>query len=456
MKTDSIRSRLLKWLAIPLGLVSLLAFIIIFILLNRNVNQHFDNTLLIAAKSIEERLYVRDGILKFSLPHFGIELQTSSGNGSVFYSVTDVHDKLLVGFEELPKPKQLGEKVFFDATYIDKTIRALYIEHKMYRNGLLYKANIIVAETLEDREALISEILLTTIVITLLIVFIAIVASLFSVKKGLEPLINLEHFIRKRDINDLTPLSNDIPSEVEALVASINKLFKRLKKSFSHVERFNADVSHQIRTPLAEFKVLLDTDEELKKSSNKKKYYKIIDTMAHTTEQLLLWTKTHPDTFDRDWFRPMNLSEFCENYAKQKVPFIYQQDFEFNYNVDTNLWIKGGPIIIGSMLNNLIDNALKYSVSTTKMPQGEITLSLKKVNNKIVLSIEDEGKGIDQEHFTKIFNRFYRVDTKASGSGLGLGIVKQICELHQAKIDIYNKKTKGLRIDIHFKSYQPS
>ena len=325
MKINSIRSRLLIWLGIPFTLVSLFAFFIIFVLLSRNVNQHFDNTLLVAAKSIEERLYVRDGILKFNQPHFGIDLQTSSGEGSVFYSVTDEDGKLLAGFEDIPKPKILEKSTFYDATYLNQEIRALYVEHHMFRNNLLYKAVIIVSETTQDRKALILEILLTTIIITLVIIFIAIIASVFSVKKGLEPLIDLEYLIRKRDINDLTPLKEEVPMEVESFVTSINNLFTKLKKSFLHVERFNADVSHQLRTPLAELKVLVESDESLQ---NTQQYHKIIDSMTHTTEQLLLWAKTNPDAFDRDWFKALNLSELCEKYAKQKVPFIYQKDFD--------------------------------------------------------------------------------------------------------------------------------
>lgn len=232
MKINSIRSRLLIWLAIPFTLVSLLAFFIIFLLLSRNVNQHFDNTLLVAAKSIEERLYVRDGILKFNQPHFGIDLQTSSGDGSVFFSVSDENGKLLAGFENIPKPKVLQKSVFYKTTYINQEIRALYVEHEMYRNNLLYKATIIVSETTEDRNALIIEILLSTIVITLVIILIAIVASIFSVKKGLEPLIDLERTIQKRDINDLTPLKEEVPLEVNSFVKSINNLFLKLKKVF--------------------------------------------------------------------------------------------------------------------------------------------------------------------------------------------------------------------------------
>ncbi len=112
MKTQSIRSRLLTWLTIPLFLVIVLAFVIIFYLLNRNVNQHFDNALLVASKGIEERLYVRDGVLRFNLPYFGIDLQTSSGSGSVFIVLKMKIKNFYQVLKIYPSQKHLKEVLF--------------------------------------------------------------------------------------------------------------------------------------------------------------------------------------------------------------------------------------------------------------------------------------------------------------------------------------------------------
>ncbi|WP_024953728.1 sensor histidine kinase [Sulfurospirillum arcachonense] len=452
MKIKSIHSRLLTWLTIPLGLVSFLAFLIIFFLLSRNVNQHFDNALLVAEKGMEERLYVKDGVLRFALPHFGIDIQTSGGEGSVFFSVEDGNKRRLVGHEDIPKPHTTKERMFYNTMYADQEVRALYVKYEMYRNTKVYNATIIVAETLEERRALINEILLITIGITFLIVFIAIIASIFAVKKGIEPLVNLQYFIKQRDIHDLTPIEEEVPQEVDSLIKSINNLFIKLKNSFLHVENFNADVSHQLRTPLCELKVLIETDKLLKSSPNKNQYLNIIDGMAHTTQQLLLAAKTNPDAFDRDWFKPLNLSELCQKVAKEKVPFIHENGFEFAYEVSENIWINGGPIVLQELLSNLIDNAIKYAIDEDKKPIGTITLSLLQKDDAIILSVEDEGYGIPNEYLLNIYDRFFRLDTRKEGSGLGLGIVKQIAELHRALVKIENKKPQGLKVSIIFKS----
>jgi signal transduction histidine kinase len=79
---------------------------------------------------------------------------------------------------------------------------------------------------------------------------------------------------------------------------------------------------------------------------------------------------------------------------------------------------------------------------------GTITLSLERHNNTIWLNVKDEGNGVDKKFLKTIFERYYRVDSKKSGSGLGLSIVKQIATLHKAKVQAINEN--GLKISLIF------
>ncbi|MDD2384831.1 MAG: sensor histidine kinase N-terminal domain-containing protein [Sulfurospirillaceae bacterium] len=456
MKTLSIRSRLINLLSISLIIVALASFCSIFIFLNYKVNKHFDNALMAEASNIINRLYVQRGQIQFIAPELSINLQTASGKGSVFYSIENEHKTVISGFESIPRPhfnKRMDNVVFYDAEYATEPIRALLMVHKMERNGVGYYATIIIAETLEDRHDMIQEIFLVISGVTCILIFIVVIVSLIAVNKGIEPLVNLQYFIKKRDINDLTPISEkNVPKEVLSLVESINQLFIKLKKSFSHIEHFNADVSHQLRTPLAELKVLIEMDEELKKGGHKNKYIKIIDTMSHTTQQLLMYAKTNPDAFDRVRFEPMNLTELCQRVASDKVLFFYQEGFEFEFDAIDATWINGGPIILESLINNLLDNALHYARTPEGKAIGVVILRVKKEDKRIILSVIDEGPGIEECYFDKVYERFFRLDTKTYGSGLGLGIVKQIALLHNATLFLSNGTPQGLRIDVSFPS----
>ncbi len=111
--------------------------------------------------------------------------------------------------------------------------------------------------------------------------------------------------------------------------------------------------------------------------------------------------------------------------------------------------LKCDDILLKTVFNNLIENAIKYSPENTT-----ITLSLEKKENYAYFCIEDEGSGIEEEKLPHIFERFYRADTSRSknikGYGLGLSLVKQIVELHHGVIIAQNKKTTGFRIIVKF------
>lgn len=455
MKNLSIRSRLIEHLSISLIVTALCAFGSIFFFLEYKVNKHFDDVLLSEARNIVNRLYIQEKEIRFKVPELGINLQTASGKGSIFYAIEDDFRTSVSGFEAIPRPsinKRLKEIVYYDDTYAGEPIRAILMTHKMYRSSVAYHATIIVAETLEDRKAMISEIFLVTTGMTCILIFIVIFVSLLAVNKGIEPLIHLHHFIQKRDMNDLTPISEEgVPREVLSLVESINQLFIKLKKSFTHIEHFNADVSHQLRTPLAELKVLMQMDKSLHKSEYGNTYIDIIDAMSHTTQQLLLYAKTNPDAFDRVRLKPINLTLLCEKVASAKVPFIYAQGFEFAFEAEEEeVWINGGAVILENMLNNLLDNALNYARTPQKEASGLITLGIKKHKKQIVLYILDEGPGIKEEYLDKVCERFFRLDTKTHGSGLGLGIVKQIAFLHKARLELKNRIPHGLEVRLFF------
>lgn len=118
---------------------------------------------------------------------------------------------------------------------------------------------------------------------------------------------------------------------------------------------------------------------------------------------------------------------------------------------DEPIMIRGQQLLLGEALNNLIDNAIRY----TPAP-GRITVSLSKHQRQVVLAVEDSGPGIAPDERERVFDRFYRVlGSRAEGSGLGLAIVKEIAVRHHAKIqitDAHNKSENGTgaRFEIHF------
>jgi signal transduction histidine kinase len=130
-----------------------------------------------------------------------------------------------------------------------------------------------------------------------------------------------------------------------------------------------------------------------------------------------------------------NLSETIENVILTMEAIIFENNMFLDYNIEPNIICYGNSEQIKQVVMILLDNALKYT-----NPNGKISLSLKKYNNKAILTISNTGKGIPEEYLNNIFDRFYRLDKsrskKSGGYGLGLSIAKSIVEQHKGKISV--------------------
>jgi two-component system, OmpR family, sensor histidine kinase TctE len=448
---QSIQSRLIKWLIIPLLLFGLILFIYLNNFLKNRVNDFFDNRLYASAKSIEEYVGVENGKLIVDFPNFSVDFLSLTQKGLIYYSVVNEEGKVLIGQEDLfDRNILLNEnKRFYIKTYDGEKLRLISYKVFFTDSNKKYKAFITIAESMHERNENIKEVINTVLMIILLVSIFTIIITVIAVNKGLEPLRLLKNRIKQRDSRDLTPLIFNAPKEIEDVVNSINILLERSRDNIEYIEQFNSDVSHQLRTPLAEMKM------ELEQFFDKKDEKFIIlnshiNNMSHITEQLLLYAKTNPNTINLARLKKANLNEICRNYSIKTAPRVYKRGFEFAFeDLDEQIFIETDVIILESMLDNIINNALHYAVDKNGNPMGTITLSLKRHNNTIWLNVKDEGNGVDKENLKNIFQRYYRVDSSKNGSGLGLSIVKQIATLHNAEVIASNNN--GLEISIIFK-----
>ncbi|RXJ96359.1 hypothetical protein CRV00_01705 [Malaciobacter molluscorum] len=448
----SISSRLITWLTIPLLILTTVVFVYFYIFSIQKVTKFFDNRLLASAKSIEHSLGIEDGELYVDIPSFSIELLSTNDKGLIYYSVVDDKKKILVGYNLLFNRKLADEDVpeFYYTVYDGSKLRTVSYKASLYSAGKVYNAYITIGETTEERNENIKQILILLSVIMAIAVICSITITLLAVRQGLKPLRDLKTIIKKRDKKDLDILVFDAPKELEDVVKSINILLERSRHTIEYIEQFNSDISHQLRTPLAELTVKLETIYD-KKDKNYITLNSILNNMKHITEQLLLYAKTNPNTINLKRFKKESLNELCKNYSLKVAPKIYQKGFEFAFeNMQEEFFLDCDSIMIESMLDNIINNSLYYAVDENGDPLGTITLSLKRYNNTIWLSIKDEGNGVKKEFLDNIFKRYYRVDSSKQGTGLGLSIVKQIASLHNAKVQAINEN--GLKISIIFKS----
>ena len=223
----------------------------------------------------------------------------------------------------------------------------------------------------------------------------------------------------------------------------------RIKHLEKMQKEFVANVSHELKTPLTSIMGFIETLQKMLSDNNKEgadKFLNIIEKnvgrMVALIDDLLSLSRLERLQGTHIPFEPHNLSNLISRAVNSCESGIRAKNITLNMDCPEDLAVNADPILMEQAIINLVDNAVKYS-SENK----EVTISAEKNDAFIDIIIQDKGCGIDKEHLTRIFNRFYRVDKSRSrsegGTGLGLAIVKHIVQYHRGKIDVQSTREKG-------------
>lgn len=212
---------------------------------------------------------------------------------------------------------------------------------------------------------------------------------------------------------------------------------------------FSSNVSHELKTPLTTISGLTELiANNMVKNSDIPGFAAKIQKETKRLVRLIddIIKLSHIDEGQGFELKPISLDEI----AKDQVERYSEIAKNMNITLDSDkASIMGEPLLIADMISNLIDNAIKYNKHGTN-----IRVRIKNKANGVVLSVEDDGIGIEKKHHARIFERFYRVDKSHSrntgGTGLGLSIVKNAAVLHNAKLDIESDINQGCIIKIRF------
>ncbi|WP_417314565.1 two-component system sensor histidine kinase PmrB [Enterobacter sp.] len=282
----------------------------------------------------------------------------------------------------------------------------------------------------EIREAIAS-----LLVPSLVMVGFTLLFSFWAVSWITRPLNKLRDSLANRSADNLTPVPvySDM-EEIGAVTASLNQLLARLDHTIQQERLFTADAAHELRTPLAGIRLHL----ELMAQSGSQQANSLItriDQLMHTVEQLLMLARAgqamasgHYDTivWTENIIAPLGL----EHEAKEHR-IIWPEK--------SPLTVQGDPVLLRLMLRNLLENAARYSPTGTT-----IEVRLAEQDGGTLVSVIDEGPGIDEAHRQSITEPFRRLDQRYGGSGLGLSIVQRIVQLHHGRLTLENGAQGGL------------
>lgn len=279
-----------------------------------------------------------------------------------------------------------------------------------------------------------------------------------TVERGLAPLHRMAKDVAKRSPNALIPLPGDhYPLELQPILYALNGLLTQLSDAITIQKAFIADAAHELRTPLTALKLQLQLIEreriDLQESADFKKLHDRLNRAIHLVTQLLVSARQERYLADASR-QPLDLMTLVASVISDHVVQAENKNIDLGLlplaaASSTPMLINGNKSSLRIMLNNLIDNAIRYT------PAGghiDISVSQDPTSALFLLSVADDGPGIPEDDHQRVFDRFYRRDGHdTSGSGLGLFIVKSILDQHQASIRLSAAgENGGLKVTVGF------
>lgn len=286
----------------------------------------------------------------------------------------------------------------------------------------------------------------------ILFLIISIYFGTLFVRRLTKPLIQMKEAANRVSKGDYTvrvEISSD--DEIGRLAQSFNYMSSSIQKEDERKKEFLANVSHELRTPISYVNGYSEALRSgmVKDSEEQEKYLSLIcresKRMARLVEDLVDLSKLEMDEYPFTK-NPLPFAQLIEDSTQKYKLAMREKGLTLSYCLDPEIIIQGDEGRIEQVIQNIMDNALRYTY------KGGITITLEKHQKGCLLSIGDTGIGIPKEDLVHITERFYRVNkarTRADGgTGLGLAISKKIVHLHGGEMVLKSELKKGTIVEI--------
>lgn len=436
----SLLGEILDWMLAPLFLLWPMSVAITYVVAQNIANVPYDKALTQNLQTLARHVHAEDGRAVLRLNDSIRDVLHPGETDSVFWLVKGSHGEVLGGDRGLPLPADIGPAQPGTVLFAEDTLRGFGVRmaytwinlHIPHTEPVL----IVVAETMENRTTLTNDIIKGVIIPQFIVLPIAVVLVWFGLSRGVAPLNALQQRLRARRPDDLSPIDEGAaPSEIAPLVGAMNDLLDRLSANVQAQRRFVADAAHQLKTPLAGLRTqaelaLRDASPEEMQASLRQLIMGSERATRLVNQLLLLARAENPHSVA---LVPTDLNAIARLQTLHWVPQSLAAKTDLGFEgTDAPLVIAGNDILLAELLNNLVDNALRYTPT-----DGHITVRVRSTPTRAILEVEDSGPGITLEERERVFDRFYRVlGTQAEGSGLGLSIVREIAQKHRAEVHI--------------------
>jgi signal transduction histidine kinase len=312
-------------------------------------------------------------------------------------------------------------------------------------------SRIMVAQDLKVRNALVHGMILSSFWPMVFALPIIALILWWSVGFSLKPLLSITSAIQERSDRELSGIElNEVPTEMMPVVHSLNHLLDVVAQALDREKQFAENAAHELRTPLAGMKAQVEaallSDDTRERTESLFAINQGIDRASRMVTQLLALARLEPNDLQAN-FKPIDLTQLVSQVIAKFTTSALAKEIDLGLDTHESVFISGEASYLEMMIGNMIDNAIRYSPSSSK-----VDVSIEKNTSHVQLNIEDQGPGIPAPERKKVFDRFVRLPgNMADGSGIGLTVVKKIADLHQGTILLSNGANQnGLKISVIF------
>lgn len=443
----SIERSLLAWILGALTLGSILVALVIYLVTLDEMNEVFDDDLKNVAQAVASYRHWGNGSTADALPLLAQQADTADDDDIVTLSWARSGQRVYASDPRIRIP-------YIDVEGLSR-IRVEgedWIVYSSVRSDGVAQA----AQRAASRQEIAGE--SATRIFAPMMVLAVIVGGLlvFGLRRGLQPLDSAARDIAAKSAMTLNPIdAGDVPREIVPLVASINGLIGRLATAFSAQRRFLADAAHELRTPVTALRLQLQllrrsTDEASREEALAELESGIVRSQR-LIEQLLHVARSEPDG-EITRKEPVELAGLARTVVGNLSVQADQRGIDLGAAGSTQTLIQGDKDQLTVLLNNLVENALRYTPAG-----GVVDVEVGLRDGRAELRVIDNGPGIPEAERKHVFDRFFRGEgalalaQDAGGSGLGLAIVRAIAERHGAGVSLHTPPSgRGLEVRIGF------
>jgi two-component system sensor histidine kinase TctE len=364
----------------------------------------------------------------------------------MIYRVSDLRGNYVAGDADLAGYRANMKKIpvaptllgIYEGQYGNAPVRIAAIFQPVVAEKSREGAIIQIAEPMEFRKSVARGILWGTLTRQALLIAVVALVTWMVVGRALHPLDDLRRQLDERREEDLSPLrAPGAALELQPVIGALNQLMDRLHRLLDLQQRFVADASHQLRTPLAVLKTQLQSGMrgDAPPEVVLREMAGTVDRATNVANQLLSLAKVE-QLRGKGVREPCDLSSIARDVAIDLSPLISEKNLDFELKTE-HACIQGHPWMVAEMISNLLHNAIRHSP-----PESRLGIMIEGQADAILLTVWDTGPGIPREMEERVFEPF-AASYASKGGGLGLTICAEIADSMEAGLTLKNRVSDG-------------